>query len=33
MPSGKLMFWIVGLSLASTLALEHYRQRMAPGRK
>ncbi len=25
MPSGKQIAWIIGLSLLSTLALEHYR--------
>jgi hypothetical protein len=29
MPSGKLIAWIVGLSIASTVALEQYRQRAA----
>lgn len=29
MPSGKLIAWIVAISLASTIALERYRQRTA----
>ena len=29
MPSGKLIAWIVGLSLATTLAMEHYRAKQA----
>lgn len=29
MPSPRLMAWIVGLSLASTLALEAYRRKQA----
>jgi len=28
MPSGKLILWIVGISIASTVALEKYKARM-----
>ncbi|MCU1449328.1 MAG: hypothetical protein JWP02_1498 [Acidimicrobiales bacterium] len=30
MPSPKMIFWVVGLSLATTLALEHFRTKGAP---
>lgn len=31
MPSPKMMAWTVALSLATILALEHYRTKGAPG--